>query len=110
MDRENVIAANVMPKELKRKIKAEIRAAKQPKYTLGEEIFNSVTHGIGALFGIFAIIFGCIIVSRQPSGAKYAAIIASTIQAVFIMILCFSGSHQCGMNVLVLLLYSLYSK
>ena len=27
-----------------------------PKYTLGEELWNSITHGIGALFGIFVLI------------------------------------------------------
>ena len=27
-----------------------------PKYTLGEELWNSITHGLGALFGIFALI------------------------------------------------------
>lgn len=27
-----------------------------PKYTLGEELCNSISHGLGALFGIFALI------------------------------------------------------
>ena len=27
-----------------------------PKYTLGEELCNSISHGIGALFGIFVLI------------------------------------------------------
>ncbi len=27
-----------------------------PKYTLGEEIFNSISHGIGALLSIVALI------------------------------------------------------
>jgi hemolysin III len=27
-----------------------------PKYTLGEELWNSISHGIGALFGIFVLI------------------------------------------------------
>jgi hemolysin III len=27
-----------------------------PKYTLGEELWNSISHGLGALFGIFALI------------------------------------------------------
>lgn len=29
---------------------------KSPKYTLGEEIVNAITHGIGALFGIVALV------------------------------------------------------
>lgn len=28
----------------------------KPKYTLGEEIFNAITHGVGALFGIVALV------------------------------------------------------
>lgn len=28
-----------------------------PKYTLGEEIVNAITHGLGALFGIVALVF-----------------------------------------------------
>lgn len=27
-----------------------------PKYTLGEELWNSITHGLGALFGIFVLV------------------------------------------------------
>ena len=30
---------------------------KKVKYTLGEEIVNAITHGIGALFGIVALVF-----------------------------------------------------
>ena len=29
---------------------------KSPKYTLGEEIVNAITHGVGALFGIVALV------------------------------------------------------
>lgn len=28
-----------------------------PKYTLGEEIVNAITHGIGAIFGVVALVF-----------------------------------------------------
>ena len=42
---------------------------KSPKYTLGEEIVNAITHGIGALFGIVALVLAiiCIIshITRQ---------------------------------------------
>ena len=27
-----------------------------PKYTLGEELWNSISHGLGALFGIFVLV------------------------------------------------------
>ena len=29
---------------------------KAPKYTLGEEIVNAITHGIGAIFGVVALV------------------------------------------------------
>ena len=44
-----------------------------PKYTLGEELINSITHGIGALMGIAALVL-CIIRSCMPlDGYKLAA-------------------------------------
>ena len=36
-----------------------------PKYTLGEELMNSITHGIGACFGIAALVL-CIVKSCNP--------------------------------------------
>ncbi|MCD8372813.1 MAG: hemolysin III family protein [Clostridia bacterium] len=75
MNGEKVLTSNAMTKAELKQIKAERRAALQPKFTLGEEIFNSVTHGIGALFGVFALIFGCITVSHSPSGVNYLAVI-----------------------------------
>lgn len=38
-----------------------------PSYTKGEEIFNSISHGAGILFGIFTMVF-CILNSTTPSG------------------------------------------
>ena len=45
-------AVNKYTKE-KKKIKLNI---KLPNYTVGEEIFNSISHGIGAIFSIVALI------------------------------------------------------
>ncbi len=52
---------------------------KLPDYTSGEEIFNSVSHAVGAVFGVFALIT-CIIVPASKgdvwgvvSGAIYGA-------------------------------------
>lgn len=45
-------AVNKYTKE-KKKIKLNI---KLPNYTLGEELFNSISHGIGAVFSIVALI------------------------------------------------------
>ena len=44
-----------------------------PKYTLGEELMNSISHGVGAGFGITALIL-CIVKSCNPlNGYKLAA-------------------------------------
>ena len=40
------------------------------KYTLGEEIFNVVTHALGTLFGIFILVYGIVrsIINEHPLG------------------------------------------
>ena len=44
-----------------------------PKYTLGEELMNAISHGIGALFGMAALVM-CIIRSCSPlDGFKLAS-------------------------------------
>ena len=44
-----------------------------PKYTLGEELMNSITHGVGALLGIAALVL-CIVKSCSPlDGYKLAS-------------------------------------
>ncbi|MCD7729196.1 MAG: hemolysin III family protein [Clostridia bacterium] len=89
MENQNILAsqADFYTKEEKKQLKAKLRAENQPKYTLGEDLFNSISHGLGALFGIFALIFGCITVSYNPAGYKYAAIIiyALSITILYVM-------------------------
>ena len=47
-----------------------------PKYTLGEELMNSISHGVGALLGIAALVL-CIVKSCSPlNGYKLAGSIA----------------------------------
>lgn len=44
-----------------------------PKYTLGEELINSISHGVGALLGITALVL-CIVKSCSPlDGFKLAS-------------------------------------
>lgn len=38
-------------------VKQKIRTNTLPFYTLGEELINSISHGIGAVFSVFALIF-----------------------------------------------------
>lgn len=56
----------------------------QPIYTTGEEIFNSVTHIVGAVFGIIALIIGCVIISKNPAGYKYTAIIIYSVSMIIL--------------------------
>ncbi len=58
-----------------KKEKLHKKIISQPVYTKGEEIFNYVSHITGGAFGLFALIFGCLKVSADPTGYKYAAII-----------------------------------
>lgn len=48
-----------------------------PSYTKGEEIFNSVSHGVGILFGIFTMIF-CILNSTTGSGVWGSVVFAAS--------------------------------
>lgn len=57
-----------------------------PSYTKGEEIFNSVSHGVGILFGIFTMIF-CILNATTPNG-----IWGSVVFALSSIILYFSST------------------
>ena len=54
---------------------------KIPKYTLGEEITNAITHGIGAILGIIALIL--LIIKSSTT----TAVIASCIYAFFTILL-----------------------
>lgn len=41
---------------------------KGPKYTLGEEITNAITHGVGALFGIVALVLTIVFAAKNGNG------------------------------------------
>lgn len=55
-----------------------------PKYTLGEELVNSISHGIGALFGVLALVL-CVVVSAIHGDAW--AVVASAIYGSSLIIL-----------------------
>ena len=70
-----------MDKLEKKKIKQEKRKKLGlPEYTLGEELVNSISHGLGAVFGIVALVL-CVVFSaiegdawKVVSGAIYGAL------------------------------------
>ena len=57
------------------------------KYTLGEEITNSITHGIGVIFGITILVLTIIIAAKNKNTAGIVAscIYASTMIIMFLM-------------------------
>lgn len=56
-----------------------------PKYTLGEELINAITHGIEALMGIVMLVL-CIVRSAQPPVSGYN-IVSSIVFGVTVIIL-----------------------
>lgn len=58
-----------------------------PKYTLGEELLNSISHGVGALFGITALVL-CIVKSCNPlDGYKLASSITFGLTATLLYLM-----------------------
>ena len=57
------------------------------KYTLGEEITNSITHGIGVIFGITILVLTIIIAAKNKNTAGIVAscIYASSMIIMFLM-------------------------
>ena len=41
-----------------------------PGYTLGEELVNSISHGLGAVFGIVALVLGVVFSAKQADAWK----------------------------------------
>ena len=55
-----------------------------PDYTKGEEIFNSVSHGVGALLGIAALVL-CVVIAALRGNAR--AVVSASIYGSTIIIL-----------------------
>ena len=56
-------------------------------YSLGEEIFSSVTHGLGALFGVYAVVYMTVIsaLGHSPLAVVSGAIYGATLIILFTM-------------------------
>ena len=66
-----------------------------PRYTLGEEIFSSVSHGVSALFAVGALVFLLLTCRRTPLCLTAAAVYGGT------MVLLYTVStlyHGLGLN------------
>ena len=59
----------------------------KPKYTLGEEITNSITHGIGVAFGIAILVLTIIMAAHNhnPAGVVASSIYGSSMIIMFLM-------------------------
>lgn len=71
------------------------RALGLPRYTLGEEIFSSVSHGVSALFAVGALVFLLLTCRRTPLHLAAAAVFGGT------MVLLYTVStlyHGLGLN------------
>ena len=60
---------------------------KKAKYTLGEEITNSITHGIGVAFGITILVLTVVMAAHNhnPAGVVASCIYGSTMIIMFLM-------------------------
>lgn len=67
-------------------VKEQVKSAAKPatRYTVGEEIFNSVTHGVGA---ILALIGGGVVVTLAAVYGGTREVVACTIYAVSLVLL-----------------------
>lgn len=61
-----------------------ISEVKIPRYSLAEELLNSITHGIGAVFGVVALIM--MLCKTIPKGDTFA-ILSATIYGISLIIL-----------------------
>lgn len=71
------------------------RALGLPRYTLGEEIFSSVSHGVSALFAVGALVFLLLTCQKTPLHLAAAAVFGGT------MVLLYTVStlyHGLGLN------------
>ncbi len=66
LDYEGRVLISAKPATPKKK-RTKLCDRKLPSYTLGEELTNAITHGLGALFGVFALVT-CVLASAAGGG------------------------------------------
>lgn len=68
-----------------------------PKYTLGEELVNSISHGLGAVFGIVALVLTVVFSAKQADAWK---VVSSSIYGASMIVLYSISTiyHALGIN------------
>ena len=68
-----------------------------PGYTLGEELVNSISHGLGAVFGIVALVLGVVFSAKQADAWK---VVSSSIYGASMIVLYTISTiyHALGIN------------
>ena len=83
--------------EIRRKLMDKRERLGIPKYTLGEELVNSISHGLGAVFGIVALVLCVVFSVRQGDAWK---IVSSAIYGASMIVLYSISTiyHALGIN------------
>ena len=71
------------------------RALGLPRYTLGEEIFSSVSHGVSALFAVAALVFLLVTCRRTPLHVVSASVYGGTMVLLYTISTLY---HSLGLN------------
>lgn len=82
--KENI---EIKTEEIKEVVKVKKERITLPKYTLGEELISSISHGVGALLSIAALVL-CIIVAVKSGNASHivaACVYGSSLIILYLM-------------------------
>lgn len=71
------------------------RALGLPRYTLGEEIFSSVSHGVSALFAVGALVLLLVTCEKTPLNVVSAAVYGGTMVLLYTISTLY---HSLGLN------------
>ncbi len=66
------------------------------EYTLGEEIFSAITHGLGALFGVYALVY--MVVVSAIHGSAWAVVSGTIYGSTLIVLFCMSTLYHAIAN------------
>ena len=66
------------------------------EYTPGEEIFSAITHGLGALFGVYALVY--MVVVSAIHGSPWAVVSSAIYGSTLIILFCMSTLYHAISN------------